>query len=69
MPTFSQLPNVFAWQHEAQWFYVDDRSKALAHAIEMWRLDDGREILLSFSRGTKGAFIRGAEPLDSTQAS
>lgn len=61
MPNFSQLPNVFAWQHGNQWFYAEERSQAPANAVEMWRLDDGNEIFLSASRGTKGAFIRGAK--------
>ncbi|WP_428308479.1 hypothetical protein [Lacipirellula sp.] len=66
MPNFSKLPNVFAWQHEDQWYYAEERSKAPSHAIEMSRLDDGREILLSISHGVKGSFIRNAKPLEVT---
>jgi hypothetical protein len=64
MPTFSQLPNVFAWQHEGRWYYVEDRTQAPSHAEEMSQIHDGEEVFLSLSRGTKGAFIRGANRLE-----
>lgn len=64
MQGFSKLPNVFAWQENDQWYYVEDHTEAPAHSVEMWRLYDGNEIFLSVSRGTKGTFIRGAKRLD-----
>lgn len=64
MPTFSQLPNAFAWQHEGRWYYVEDRTQAPGHAVEMWQVHDGQEVFLSYCRGPKGGFIRGAKRLD-----
>lgn len=64
MQGFSKLPNVFAWQDEGQWYYVDDQREAPSHAVEMWRLDDGNEVFLSVSRGAKGSFVRGAKRLN-----
>lgn len=64
MEGFSKLANVFAWQEDGQWYYVEDYKKAPTDSTEMWRLYDGNEIFLSVSRGTKGTFIRGATRLD-----
>lgn len=64
MPIFSQLPNVFAWQHEGEWFYVEDRNMAPGNAVEMWQIHDGTEVFLSVCRGPKGSFIRCAKPLE-----
>ena len=64
MPNFSQLPNAFAWQHEGRWYYAEDHTLAPDQAVEMLQVHDGQEVFLSYCRGNKGGFIRGAKRLD-----
>lgn len=62
MTAFTRLPNVLAWQDGEQWYYVQDRSRAPAGAVEAQQFNDGQGVVLAVNRGTSGVFIRDAKP-------
>jgi hypothetical protein len=62
MPSYTRLPNVFAWEDAGRWFYVQDRAAAPAEAQEVRCFHDGTATVLSINRGASGAFIRDAMP-------
>ena len=62
MPSYTRLPNVFAWEDQGQWYYVQDRATAPPEATETRCFNDGTALVLSINKGTSGAFVRDALP-------
>ncbi|WP_428303642.1 hypothetical protein [Lacipirellula sp.] len=62
MPSYTRLPNVFAWEDGGQWYYVQDRTAAPPAAVEVRCFNDGTANVLAINKGTSGAFVRDALP-------